>query len=402
MIDLAKQRAEARLQILLAQTTLGAEDVALAHSLIGQVEDWGSFVRQANRNFCLPLMQRHVAQLNPDEIPADVRAMMQQAATQVALHNMKLVVSQRQFQNLCLKPIGVPGIFFKGINLAAQYYPDIGLRPSRDIDVLVPKGSLYPMVIKALEEGYQLVSPDTQQRPMVSPQDIDAMLRLSEDVYLLSPDGAVFDLQQKLDKHSGIFSQYDVFGQSEGFVLGGETFQTMAPDFLFNYLCHHHARHTWSRLHWLSDVDAICASERFDPEAALDLAERLGQRGTVEAVLELRALMSAKADWDSGPDLAHGKAFLELAIRNLPGDLQLEKKLSLPMKGGEFMFGWQARPDLVAKAQRGWWRSIFQPTLKQYLQMPLPKRWQWVYYAPRFVQLMRETAVRTITSGKMD
>jgi hypothetical protein len=400
MVDLTAQTAEVRLQILLAQTTLGDEDTALARQLIARIGDWEGFARSAQRNFSLPLMQRHVARLDPPEIAPEIRMMMHQAATQTALRNMKLVASQRQFLSRCLRPAGVPAIFFKGINLAAQYYPDLGLRPSRDIDVLVPPGSLRRVVDQALAEGYQLISPDTRMRAMTSPQDIDAVLRLSGDVSLLAPEGTVFDLQQKLDKHSGIFPVADVFAEAETFALGGESFQTMAPAFLFNYLCHHHARHTWSRLHWLSDLDAICAAPRFDPEATLALADRLGQRGTVEAGLELRALMSASAPWDNGPERARGKAFLDLAIRNLPGDLRLEKKISLPLKGGEFMFDWQARPELIARARRNWWRSIFRPTLKQYVQMPLPRNRQWIYYIPRFFQLMQETASRLALSGK--
>lgn len=401
MIDLAAQSAEVRLQILLAQVSLGAEDIALTHKLIMQIKDWQDFIRHAHRNCCLPLMQRHIAQLEPSAIPSEIRMKMQQSAAQTALHNMNLVASQRQFQNLCLKPIDVPGIFFKGINLAAQYYPDLGLRPSRDIDILVPKGSLRLVITTSLAEGYQLISPDTM-RSMTSEQDIDAILRLNGDVSLLSPEGTVIDLQEKLDKNSGIFAQYDVFARSESLRLGGQNFQTMAPDFLFNYLCHHHARHTWSRLHWLSDIDAICSSDKFDKEATLAMAERLGQRGTVEAGLELQLLMSAKSTWTNAPEHERGKAFLDLAIRNLPGDLHLEKKLSLPMKGGEFMFDWQARPELITRARRKWWRSIFQPTLAQYAQLPLPSHWQWLYYFPRLFQLLRETILRLTLSGKMD
>ncbi|KUP93533.1 nucleotidyltransferase domain-containing protein [Tritonibacter horizontis] len=400
MVDFTAQTAEVRLQILLAKAYLAEPDIALAQRLMAEIGDWEAFVRSAHRNFSLPLLQRHIVQLDPTGISPEIRTMMQQTAMQTALRNMKLVASQRKFLNTCLKPAGLPAIFFKGINLAAQYYPDLGLRPSRDIDVLVPSGSLHRVVEKAMSEGYTLVAPDTQIRAMTSSQDVDAVLRLCADVSLLTPEGTVLDLQQKLDKHSGIFARYDIFARAATFSLGGEDFQTMPPAFLFNYLCHHHSRHTWSRLHWLSDLDAICSSPHFDPEDALALADQLGQRGTVEAGLELRALMSGDTPWDNGPAMAHGKAFLDLAIRNLPGDLRLEKKISLTLKGGEFMFDWQAKPELIAKARRNWWRSIFKPTLKQYVQMPLPKNRQWIYYIPRFFQLLHETATRLTITGR--
>ena len=223
---------------------------------------------------------------------------------------------------------------------------------------------------------------------MTSLRDINAILRFGDCATIVSPEGAVIDLQDHLDKHSGIFSAHDPVKTAEAVPMAGDRFFTLPTTFLFNYLCHHHTRHTWSRLHWLSDLDALCSSDQFDREATLALADELGQRGTVEAGLELHQLMSSDTPWDDGPELARGKAFLKLCILNLPGDLELEKQLSLGIMGGEFMYPWQASPELIAQARRGWWRSIFQPTVSQYARMPLPGALHWVYFVTRPFELM--------------
>lgn len=86
----------------------------------------------------------------------------------------------------------------------------------------------------------------------------------------------MIDLQDHLDKHSGIFKPLILFEEADSFEIAGTTFSTLHLALLFNYLCQHHTRHTWSRLHWLSDLDAICSSESFDRAVAASVAKELG------------------------------------------------------------------------------------------------------------------------------
>jgi hypothetical protein len=202
------------------------------------------------------------------------------------------------------------------------------------------------------------------------------------------------DLQVTLDKYSGIFADQDIFAQAVPFMLGGSTFRTMPPAFLFNYICHHHARHVWARLHWLSDLDAMVTAPAFDREAVLDLAGHLDQRGTVEASLEMQRLMSPCASWTPAPDTWRGLKFLELNLRNLSGDMDLEKRIGFGMKGGEFMFDWQVGASLIRNARWQHGRKIIQPTIRQYTSFPLPKGLRWLYVFPRFLQVMSSTRER--------
>ncbi len=393
-IKLGDQLPQVRLQILLAKLRLSSSEVNQANRLLADIDDWQALSDGAARNFNLPLMRRSLGALDQDLIPEGFRDQIRKRASATAFQNMQMVAAQKRFQDRCLKPLGIQGVFFKGVSMAAQYYPDLGLRPCRDIDVLLPKGLLKQVLIRAVEAGYTPVSPDANVIPMTSAQDIDAIIRFSDSATIVAPEGVVIDLQDHLDKHSGIFSSYDLVNATEPLNIAGTSFATLPTEFLFNYLCHHHTRHTWSRLHWLSDLDAICTSSRFKREAALDLAEELGQRGTVEASLELHQLMSTDTPWDDSDSLARGKSFLKLCILNLPGDLSLEKQLSLKIMGGEFMYQWQARPDLIARARRRWWRTIFQPTVSQYAKIPLPRALQWLYFIQRPFELMLITLKR--------
>jgi len=388
VIDLTAQPPSIRLQLLLAKTKLSDAHKQVAQSLMLQIADWDGFLQSATRNFSLPLVRRHLMQLDSSAIPPHVWDAIKSKSNEIALENMKVVKAQRRFSNDCLAPLDVEAIYFKGVTMAAQYYPDVGLRPCRDIDILLPKNTLEKVVNRAVSLGYQLIVGSPEIHVMQTERDIRAALRYGEDVTMFHPDDhIVIDLQERLDKHSGIFDGYDFFGEAQKTNFFGKPIYTMKPEVLFNYACHHHARHTWSNLHWLSDLDALINSKGFDREKALALAEKLGQTGTAEASLELHHLMSNVTTWDQSETMHRGKQFLSLAIRNLAGAVDLEKQIGVNLIGGEFMFAWQARPELIQRARKNWWRAIFKPTAAQYARRPLPEPLHFLYYASRPFEL---------------
>jgi hypothetical protein len=58
---------------------------------------------------------------------------------------------------------------------------------------------------------------------------------------------------------------------SEGFAV-----RTLAPDDLFAYLCVHGAHHSWSRLKWLADANALLASSHADIDRLYRHAQTIG------------------------------------------------------------------------------------------------------------------------------
>lgn len=393
-MDPVLKTAAMRLHIAFAKLALTDAERRVAEDLARQIDDWPEFIETAGRNFSLPNTRLHLDRMTVDTLPDTVREQLRGFANASAMRNMLLVSGQRRFKESCLDPLGVEALFFKGVSIVGQYYPDLGLRPCRDVDVLVRPEALRPIVLRAIEQGYRFVVPGQADRPLVEPSEIEAALHYRNDASLLSAEGVAIDLQVKLDKYSGIFKAEDFFAEAVPMTLGGTEFMTMPPAFLFNYICHHHARHVWSRLHWLSDLDAMITSPRFDVAEALALAERFNQRGTVEASLEMQRLMSPLAQWEEAPDTWRGLKFLELNLRNLSGDLDLEKRIGFNMKGGEFMYDWQANPEVIRRARYEHWRKMLQPTIRQYTRFPLPRGLRWLYVFPRLVHLMSRTRDR--------
>jgi hypothetical protein len=380
--------AAARLNVAFAKVDWTAEERRAAEELARGITDWDDLIDTAARNFILPSMARHLSTMDSASVPPGARDRLTEMTGSFAVRNMLLIGAQRRFKEACLDPLGVDAVFFKGPSLVAQYYPDLGLRPCRDIDILVRPATLPRIVRHAIGQGYRLVVPGRADAPLESRAEIEAALHYRDDASLLSPEGMAIDLQVKLDKYSGIFDGVDVFAEAVPMTLGGKEYATMPPALLFNYLCHHHARHVWARLHWIGDLDAMMSSDRFDPEAALALAARLRQRGTVEAAFELRRLMSPLSSWAETAETWRGLKFLELCLRNLPGDLDLEKRIGFKMIGGEFMYPWQVDADLIRRARWRRGRHILKPTIRQYTRYPLPIGLRWLYVIPRVVDLL--------------
>lgn len=386
-MESTSESARTRLLIALAKVRLGAAEQEAATAHARRIDDWDAVIDTAARNFSLPGLRQHLATMDPEITPPEVRDRLAQSANASAVRNMLLLAAQRRFKEECLDPLDQEALFFKGINLAGQYYPDLGLRPCRDIDVLVPKGTLPRIVRKAISQGYRFVIPGQADTPLETAEAIEAALHYRTDASLLSPDGMAIDLQIKLDKYSGIFNGVDFFAEAVPMTLGGTTYLTMPPALLFNYVCHHHARHVWARLNWLSDLDAMVSAPGFDLDAVLALSSQLKQRGTVEASLELQRLMSPLASWEARPDTWRGLKFLDLCLRNLSGDVELEKRIGFNMIGGEFMYDWQVEPGLIRRARLWRWRHVLQPTIRQYTRFPLPRGLRWMYVLPRLIDV---------------
>ncbi|NDW00447.1 nucleotidyltransferase family protein [Salipiger sp. PrR002] len=372
--------------LLMSLFSLSESQKEFARALSGEVSDWEVVFRSAARNHSLPQLARNLREIGWPDAARPFQTEVQEAVAQQALQNLKVVSELRRFVETCVYPLDINFVVFKGIVLAREFYPDIGLRPCRDIDIAVEPQRFAQLLRKALQEGYQLYAPNGKGGVLTKEPDIKALLKFARSAVLISPSGIAIDLQPGIDKFSGIFASYDLFDNLKMLDFGGLSLPVMEPEFLFNYICHHHARHLWSRLHWLSDVDALLHAPSFDLRRVRSLAQEFGQLGTVEATLEFHALAAAPERWGD-QTTGRGAEFLRLCLLNLSGDLDLEKRMAMHMMGGEFMFSWQADSDLLRKARKNWLRTMLQPSFHQYQFCPLPPAMQWMYYPSRIAQL---------------
>jgi len=281
---LARHDRHAELEILVtcSRVTLSAEDAAHLAARLAADLDWDYVLRAGNVNGILPLLHRHLITGGASTVAPEMQAKLRQrqaASTQAGLLLTAALVEALR----ALADAGIEAIPFKGPLLAAAVYGDLGLRPFRDIDVLVRPGDL-PTAVERLERSGWAVAPG--QGPLAG------RLRCAWVSDLALARGAsLLELHWRLTQpYFGIADTLDdVAGELVAAEVAGLAVRTLSPTALLFYLCVHGATHRWCRIEWICDV-----AEMLRRETPIDW-DRLRQRARshgAERMLGLGVLLA--------------------------------------------------------------------------------------------------------------
>lgn len=131
----------ARQQLL---TLLGQPPVTLPEST---EQEWTTLLDMASQHRLLPLLQWQLKHEDVrDSIPAAVHERLAAAGQRSTLRCLRQGAALRQVTQL-LDEAGIESLVLKGAYLAFYVYPAAGLRPMRDLDILVP----YAQALRAFE-----------------------------------------------------------------------------------------------------------------------------------------------------------------------------------------------------------------------------------------------------------
>lgn len=99
-------------------------------------DDWAAFVPRAEMHGLAPLTYHH-GQICEAQIPAEVRLQLQGLYLRHKYANQSLMAVLGEML-AALHEAGIETLVLKGAALAHTVYPEPGLRPMRDLDILVP------------------------------------------------------------------------------------------------------------------------------------------------------------------------------------------------------------------------------------------------------------------------
>lgn len=379
------------LLVLLSRRELCKTQRDMALSLCARGRDWSALFAEAERHFVLPLVYRQLRDIGA-EVPESALAEARRLAEYLVLNNMKVAAAQRGVMDAVLEPLGVRYLFFKGPSLAARYYDEPSFRLARDIDLLIHEDDLLPVVERALGQGYRTYSPDGLEAGM---PNLDLRLRGCKSVTLVGAEGVAIDMQTALDKTRLIYSTEAMLARAERVRLLGRETPVLPLADLFVYLCQHHTRHHWAHLHWLVDLDMLCAHPDFDREAVMRRAEALGLEATVAASLAMyqaagRALTEEAAAALSAP----ARELLLTTLDALQGDRDHELDLRRSQSSPDFSFDWQLPPGHLNRYRKQWLRGMFVPGAKDQQMVELPRGLWGLYYVVRPWRIFRDRVLR--------
>lgn len=306
------------LQQILAHCTRldsGPEHKARLARLAGAIGDWARLPAQAEGHGLAPLLYRHL-QTAGVALPLPVKRELQalylrhRHANEVRAAALAEIITA--FQNA-----GIEARVLKGAALAHLLYPQPGLRPMRDLDILVNPAAARraQQILAGLGFAAPLPPhlPDKHLPPAVRPsQGLSVSVELHHNLF-----NATHPASLTLDQ---------LAGPPLTFGLSGITVSTLSPAEMLWHLCEHIAYHTnvWEplRLIWVADIVGL--AEQFAAQIEWALLRRryplvLSTLSLFHFITPLSAHLRAQAGLDLGaPPAGVGQEFAGWPRASIP------------------------------------------------------------------------------------
>ncbi|WP_020061975.1 nucleotidyltransferase domain-containing protein [Bacillus sp. 123MFChir2] len=212
--------------------------------------DWGAFLKLAMHHRVYPLIYLKVKEIDEKSIPPYVIQTLYLQFKKNTFQMLHLSAEMEQVSKLFTEN-EIRTLFLKGPILAHDLYGDISLRTSCDLDILIPIHQLEKAETLLLEKGYvkddyiQTILNDWKWRhhhiTFFHPQK---QIKVEIHWRLNPGPGKEPSFEQLWErKRKSTLTSYPIY------LLGSED--------LFLFLVTHGARHGWSRLRWLVDINQI-------------------------------------------------------------------------------------------------------------------------------------------------
>ena len=243
---------------------------------------WTMFYELSVIHRVYPVVLKVIKQ-NPNAgVPDAIIAQLEQQRAAGLKESMMLAAETVRVARL-LETNGIPVIVLKGVALAIKLYDNIGMRPTRDVDLLV-SNTMAPKALKVMQTNCYQPKIGVFSSSNTSRQQQSLFEFFHHEEFLSA--GLIVEIHWQLKQHSNQQTDFERISDSATtFTLSEQILNTLDSQELFNYLTTHGAIHGWCRLRWLLDIallaqrfpDSICAtseSSNYGIQAAI-LAKEL-------------------------------------------------------------------------------------------------------------------------------
>lgn len=213
--------------------------------------DWDLVVRAAAAHGTTSLVLRYVEGVAPERA---VRLLQQEARADS--RRSLLLVSRLQAILARFEAASLPVLLYKGPALAIQAYGQLAFRPFVDLDLLVRPRDLDRATDTLIALGYEAF-------PKLTPARRRSYFRTECECWFDVADGSSpvevhWAVRERL--YNFPMDVEGIFARATSVTLCGRQVPTMAPEDLLLALCIHGAKHGWSQLKWICDLDRIIAA----------------------------------------------------------------------------------------------------------------------------------------------
>ncbi len=264
----------------LSRIAPGAEALHEIRLLVRGPIEWNALVRRAAGEAVAPLLYHNLKRLG-SPVPEEVMASLRAAYLANEARNIRLF---RRLEPL-IRAVGAAGIravVTKGARLALTVYPDIGLRPFTDIDLVVHPDD-WPKLEKVLD-GLGFAG-ERRARTRLHPRN--RSLDWTFSPYFRSGELFVELHFAYLGLHVPFRSEQDFWATAGKVRMDGTEAGIMSPEYELCYLSLHAQQHSYIRLMWLTDIAELGSRAGIDREKVARIARREGVAGVVRYGFEL-------------------------------------------------------------------------------------------------------------------
>ena len=242
---------EIELLLLACIVDLSPERKAQLIQFLGQHSiDWDRLYSLANRHRITPFLYRTLQQI--PNIPSDFLETLQRECWSTATDNL-LKLHQYQQLNTLLTNQGIAHLALKGAYLAQHFYPETGLRPTGDIDILIGRENALE-TIRFLESKQYQLGPKHQ---LYLQQSGQAILDELYEVSLFKP---FFTSSFDIDLHWSVMcfnKDYQLFTLND--IVGQLAFSREMEIVLL--VVHHGVNNVWQHIYYTNDLYFLVADK---------------------------------------------------------------------------------------------------------------------------------------------
>jgi Uncharacterised nucleotidyltransferase len=382
------QHPEIELILCCARTHITPSTAERIKTLLQQDINWNYLIKIASRNGIVPILSESLKTIGPEALPKDILSQLRNASYTNAQNNLLQTAELLKLLKL-FEANKIPVIPFKGPVLTASVYGNLALRQFGDLDILVQEQDVSKAIEVLISQGYILPSQLTEvdRKFPFQVKHFQESQHHQKSYNLVHQDRKVIvELHWLLTQKSFPFPLdfQHLWKNSKPLSIAGTIVPQFSPEDRLLYLCMHGAKHTWTQLKWICDIAEILLSHQtLNWEQVMSEARRLGS----DRMLRVGLFLTHELLGSTLPDELLSKINSDRLVKLLC--LQVYEWLfeKPPTEFEVYRFRLQVRERWADKI--GYFlHLVITPTKKEWLFLPVPKSFCFIYYVVRPIRLI--------------
>lgn len=377
----------------------------LSHSNIQEIEvllngniDWSTLIQLSRWHGILPLLYQNLKLVGANQIDSQVFAQLQKCSQATALQNTIFTKDLLKILNLFTSN-DIKALAFKGPSLTIAAYQNLSLRSFCDLDILIPQKDCLKAIDVLSSQGHYQPS---RQWHFLNKQWEETYLKSYREFSLTNGIVSI-DLHQALTVEGYLSSKFSfeyLWNNHESIDIATQAVPSFGQIDTLLYLCIHASKECWRKLKWICDIAEFIQIHpeldwhRLFEQAQILHCERRMLIGLLLAhhLLELFLpdIVFQRAEQDKVCYELTEKFVQRLFQQNNPLGRQFTlQKFYLHLRSLENTEDkWESWEELSRQLKTLLIKLI--PNSKDYMYLPLPSYFQFMYYIVRPYRLLKE------------